>query len=81
MMADAGVSLLVTVGAGAEVASQAYNQTAGARQRSSHYRSLEEAAGFLRKELRQGDLLLVKASRGMGLEKVVPLLGQAGGEG
>ncbi len=80
-IAGAGISLLVTVGNEAETASQAYNQTAGARQRSSHYRSIEEAAVFLRKELRQGDLLLVKASRGMGLEKVVPLLGPARGEG
>ncbi len=80
-IAGAGIGLLVTVGNEAETASQAYNQTAGARQRSSHYRSIEEAAAFLRKELRQGDLLLVKASRGMGLEKVVPLLGPARGEG
>jgi len=39
-----------------------------------HFDKAEEAAEFLKNEVREGDLVLIKGSRGVGLDKVVAIL-------
>jgi UDP-N-acetylmuramoyl-tripeptide--D-alanyl-D-alanine ligase len=73
-MARSKVDLLVTVGRESEAAARAFLETAAAGQRVRHLAGIEEAAAFLARELKPGDLLLVKGSRGMALERVIPLL-------
>jgi UDP-N-acetylmuramoyl-tripeptide--D-alanyl-D-alanine ligase len=69
--AASGVELLVTVGALAAEMAGPYGG------RSIATASAAEAAEALRGELAEGDLVLVKASRGVGLEAVAEALGDA----
>jgi UDP-N-acetylmuramoyl-tripeptide--D-alanyl-D-alanine ligase len=46
-----------------------------------HFATSEEAAPFVVSEARRGDLVLVKGSRGMKMERVVEALISAGGRG
>ncbi len=84
-IASRGVDMLVTVGRESEPASRAFEQSAAAGRKGRHLPGHEEAAALLLAELRAGDILLVKASRGMTLERVVEYLeqrlGAAPGEG
>ncbi len=73
-MAGKKVDLLVTVGRESEAATKAFLETAGAGQRARHAAGIEEASAYLARELKPGDLLLVKGSRGMALERAVSLL-------
>lgn len=69
--AEAGVDILVTVGERAEAIAKAAS-LAGLR--SVYHLGRDEAAAFIKAELRPGDTLLVKASRGMALEKIIKLI-------
>jgi UDP-N-acetylmuramyl pentapeptide synthase len=64
----AGVELLVTVGARAALAGERF----GAEHR--HARDAGEAARLVPGLLREGDTVLIKASRGVGLELVADAL-------
>jgi UDP-N-acetylmuramoyl-tripeptide--D-alanyl-D-alanine ligase len=66
--AECGLDLLVTVGElGKEIATSA----AAHGLRAESFEEKREAIDFLRDELSAGDLLLVKASRAIGLEEIV----------
>ncbi|MBR3382319.1 MAG: UDP-N-acetylmuramoyl-tripeptide--D-alanyl-D-alanine ligase [Clostridia bacterium] len=68
LAAELGLDLLVTVGRlGREISAAASDKGLGAVIHSTP----EGAAELLKKELRPGDTLLVKASRGMALEKII----------
>lgn len=69
--AEAGVDILVTVGERSEAIARAASQNGLS---AVYHLDREAAAGLLRSELRPGDTLLVKASRGMALEKVIKLI-------
>lgn len=79
--AEAGVRLLVTVGDYSSVVRDGYLTSGGLE---AHARSLAELPAVvedLKASLRSGDVVLVKGSRRIGLERVVQgLLGLAGGE-
>jgi UDP-N-acetylmuramoyl-tripeptide--D-alanyl-D-alanine ligase len=65
---DAGVSWLIAVG---EAAALAAEEAAARGVRADVFADADEAAAALRAELTAGDVALVKASRGMALERVV----------
>ncbi len=68
LAAKSGLDILVTVGElGGEIAASA----AGAELRLESFPRREEVVDFLRGELSPGDILLVKASRAIGLEELV----------
>lgn len=66
--ADAGVSWLLAVG---EAAALAAEEAAALGVRTDVFANADKAAAALRAELTAGDVALVKASRGMALERVV----------
>jgi len=71
-----GLDGLMIVAAGPE--GEAMAAGAGALERLARVASPEEAAPLLRQWLRPGDRLLLKASRGVALERLLPLLASAG---
>jgi UDP-N-acetylmuramoyl-tripeptide--D-alanyl-D-alanine ligase len=75
-MAACGADLIVGVGL---LAATAVEQVPAERGR--HFGSAAEAAAFAAEAAREGDLFLVKGSRGVGLEKVVERLKERFGEG
>ncbi|MGI5817502.1 MAG: UDP-N-acetylmuramoyl-tripeptide--D-alanyl-D-alanine ligase [Armatimonadota bacterium] len=70
-VAEAGVEWLITVGELAELAGQEAEKLGV---RVDRVREAGDAVELLRPELTKGDVVLVKASRGMGLERVVEAL-------
>ncbi|MBO4848034.1 MAG: UDP-N-acetylmuramoyl-tripeptide--D-alanyl-D-alanine ligase [Clostridia bacterium] len=66
--AETGLDMLVTVGANSRLMASA---AASHGLENAHYCTREEAAKILKAELKPGDTLLVKASRGMALEKII----------
>jgi UDP-N-acetylmuramoyl-tripeptide--D-alanyl-D-alanine ligase len=70
-----GVDLLLTVGPLAALAAGEFGARGGA---SRSFEAVEELIGALRGELKRGDLLLVKGSRRIGLERVVEALVETG---
>jgi UDP-N-acetylmuramoyl-tripeptide--D-alanyl-D-alanine ligase len=75
-MAACGADLVVGVGL---LAAAAVEEVPGERAR--HFDNATEAAAFAADTAREGDLFLVKGSRGVGLEKVVERLRERFGEG
>jgi UDP-N-acetylmuramoyl-tripeptide--D-alanyl-D-alanine ligase len=71
-VAAAGIDLFVGVGPLSERAVQAA-RTAGTRE-ARHFADAEAAASFVASAVRPGDLILVKGSRGMRMERVVQAL-------
>lgn len=66
-----GVDYLITIGSAAKLISQAA-QTAGLNPDAvASFSQAEEAGRFLQEKLKAGDIVLVKGSRGIHLEKVV----------
>lgn len=68
---DAGADVLVFVGermGDAEKAARAHGAAEGS---TFHFGSAEEAGRFVQERMRQGDVVLVKGSQGMRMEKVV----------
>ena len=70
--ADGGVDRLVVVGEGAAIHDGAL--AAGAGDRSVRVDDVDAAVDLLRRDLRPGDVVLVKASRSAGLERVAERL-------
>ena len=69
--AQCNVDLLVTVGEGANMMIQGAKQGGLSCQNMAHFRGSDEAAEFLSTEVRPGDFLLVKGSRGVRMERIV----------
>jgi UDP-N-acetylmuramoyl-tripeptide--D-alanyl-D-alanine ligase len=69
-----GVSRLVAVGAGARPIHLSAGQEGSRGNESAYAGSIEEALELLRAELRPGDVVLVKASRATGLERLAAAL-------
>lgn len=65
--AKEGVNLLVTVGKEARFINKGY----GISENSFHFTSNEDASEFLFNNIQSGDVILVKGSRGMHMEKIV----------
>ncbi|MFQ5701911.1 MAG: UDP-N-acetylmuramoyl-tripeptide--D-alanyl-D-alanine ligase [Acidobacteriota bacterium] len=74
-IAASGADLIVGVG---PLAAEALAKIPG--RRTHHFGTASEAAGFLVDRIQPGDLVLVKGSRGMELEKVVSALTERLGE-
>jgi len=71
--AEAGVDLLITVGAEAAYAGQEMARRVGA-QRAVAFRHTEEAAASIAQLVEPGDVVLVKGSRAMAMERIVAAL-------
>lgn len=69
-VADAGIDTLVTVGSKVKKLNKGAVDAGFAESRIHFYRDKEAALKFLRRYLRPNDLVLVKASRFMGFEKI-----------
>jgi UDP-N-acetylmuramyl pentapeptide synthase len=67
-----GHTFLITLGEDSEDISGAARQE-GLKD-VHHFREIEETADFLALELKKGDRIVLKASRALGLERLVPLL-------
>lgn len=78
-VAEAGIDLFVAVGPLHRRAASAAAAAGTADVR--HFGDAEEAAAFVTSAVRAGDLVLVKGSRGMKMERVVQALLAAGGAG
>src|SRR3989344_3710185 len=63
--------ILVTVGARAKFIAESAQQSGMAKKNIYSFDTSEEAAKPVQDLLKKGDLVLVKASRGIGLDKVV----------
>ncbi|MDI1288802.1 MAG: UDP-N-acetylmuramoyl-tripeptide--D-alanyl-D-alanine ligase [bacterium] len=75
---DLGISRVVWVGEGTLPAHEAALRLSGVEGRSVYVPDVESALGVLERELEPGDVVLVKASRSVGLERVASgLLGGA----
>jgi UDP-N-acetylmuramoyl-tripeptide--D-alanyl-D-alanine ligase len=73
-MPSLSIEELITVG---ELAAEMYREALAkgfSPQHARHCATLEEAAEFLKKMLRPGDVVLLKASRAIRLEKILPVL-------
>lgn len=68
-IASTPLALLVTVGPGARWIGERC-KARGAKFAAVHFDSAEEALGFLRREVRRGDRVLLKGSRRVGLDAV-----------
>jgi len=75
LLVGAGARLIVTIGSDSKWIGEAYSDEAsmagGATAEAVHFSSVEEATDFLRQKLCIGDRILFKASRGMGLDRLV----------
>lgn len=81
--AEAGVDAVYATGPGGGIIVKGALAAGMTKERARHFADREELAAAIREELRPGpsDVILVKGSRGMGMEKVVTLLQSAGGHG
>lgn len=71
LAAGAGIDLLVTVGELVRDLDRAAIEAGFPEDRLAHFKNAEEAGRFVQEKIRTGDLILVKASRGIHLETVV----------
>ncbi|OGL74067.1 hypothetical protein A3F28_02640 [Candidatus Uhrbacteria bacterium RIFCSPHIGHO2_12_FULL_57_11] len=71
LAAGSGIDLLVTVGERVRDLGAAAREAGFPEDRLEHFKNADEAGRYVQEKLRQGDLVLVKASRGMHLEAVV----------
>jgi UDP-N-acetylmuramoyl-tripeptide--D-alanyl-D-alanine ligase len=69
------VDVVVAVGRRAQSVLEGAREAGFAAERLHHFADAEAAGAFLRAFIREGDLVLLKASRGVGLDKAVAMLG------
>lgn len=79
MVVRLGIEKLVTVGTGAKVIHDTFLIEGSLPEDAQHVETVEDAVGFLTSALRAGDVVLVKASRSAGLERVALALAPDGG--
>ena len=71
LAARSGVELLIGVGPASVFLCQAAKESGMPEERVFHFAKAEEAGHFLQERLHPGDLLLVKGSQGVRMEKIV----------
>lgn len=79
MVVRLGIDKLVTVGAPAKVIHDTFLLEGSLPDDAHHVETVDEAVGYLTASLRRGDVVLVKASRAAGLERVALALAPDGG--
>ncbi|HET7711082.1 MAG TPA: cyanophycin synthetase, partial [Thermoanaerobaculia bacterium] len=70
------IDLVVGVGRRAESLLEGAREAGFSEERLRHFESAEEAGAFLQSFVRPGDLVLLKASRGVGLDRAVAMLSE-----
>lgn len=78
VLAQGGVHILVTVGSLAACISDAALASGMEKSRVFHSSAPEDAAAYLQQSICEGDVVLVKGSRGMKLERIVAALAGPG---
>jgi UDP-N-acetylmuramoyl-tripeptide--D-alanyl-D-alanine ligase len=74
------IDIVIGVGKRAESLLEGARAAGFSDERLYHFQNAENAAGFLERFIRPGDLVLIKASRGIGLDRIIEkLTGQSGG--
>lgn len=68
---EAGVDFLVTVGEAAKIIAQAAQEAGLSENQIAKFNRSEEAGLFLQEKLHSGDLILIKGSQGVRMEKMV----------
>jgi UDP-N-acetylmuramoyl-tripeptide--D-alanyl-D-alanine ligase len=79
MVVRLGIDKLLTVGNAAKVVYDTFLLEGSLPDDARHVETVDEAVDFLAAELREGDVVLVKASRSAGLERVALALAPDGG--
>lgn len=74
LAAEAAPDMLVTVGEESRHLAGAALDAGFPRERQHHFKSADSAACFLRDKVQPGDLVVVKGSRGIGMERIVAVL-------
>ncbi len=77
-VARSSADYLVTVGEGGSYIDQGAREKGFPAEKNSHFESSQEAADFLIEHLAPGEFLLVKGSRGVGMDRVVRRLEERG---
>lgn len=74
----ASIDVVIGVGPRSEALLEGAGDAGFAAERLHHFATAKEAGEFLLSEIRDGDLVLMKGSRGIGLDKAVAMLQEAG---
>ena len=74
VVADLGISRLLCIGQGAQTIYRAALDAGFPEEQASWEKDSVDALAVLHEELRSGDIVLIKASRGIGLERVAAAL-------
>ena len=69
-----GIDFLVTLGDESRIASEVFSGEAAHGRKSLHTEDPGQAAAILVEEMSTDDLLLIKGSRGMGLERIIGIM-------
>ena len=77
--AESGIRKLICVGPLSVNMYEGYTRNRSGLQEAAHYETKEQCADAIGSQLKPGDTVLVKASRGMGLEYIVEILKHRGG--
>jgi len=77
-VARCSVDVLVTVGEGGNYIGQGAQEKGFPQKMIAHFGSSQEAAEFLIEQLAPGEFLLVKGSRGVGMDRVIRLFEERG---
>jgi UDP-N-acetylmuramoyl-tripeptide--D-alanyl-D-alanine ligase len=69
-----GIDVIVGVGPRSQKLLDGAREAGFAEGALHHFENAKEAGAFLKEEIREGDLVLIKGSRGVGLDKAVAML-------
>jgi UDP-N-acetylmuramoyl-tripeptide--D-alanyl-D-alanine ligase len=78
-LSEKGIDFLVTLGDESRIASEVFSREAAHGRKSLHVEDPGQAAAILVEEMSADDLLLIKGSRGMGLERVIEIIKEESG--